>query len=136
MPINTRIVEWVEGSYPDGLALQASEAEMYDIPAVGDVYWRGVEAYTVRAVSDGPEGVPDVHLEGNDEFGRLLNAGLPGGYHLHGGRSSNTGRWHFYVVDEQAGNPLIAQTMAESESLEQAAAQAVAQARPRLRQPP
>ena len=48
-------VTWASGTYPNGLAMNALEWTMYELPGVGDRYWHDRMGYTVRAVDETEE---------------------------------------------------------------------------------
>jgi hypothetical protein len=75
------------------------DLRMYDLPAVGSLYWRGRDPF-VRAVDLSTE-PPTVHFEHNPARAVDAQAVLPDAYWPEGGRSASDGRWTFHL--ERAG---------------------------------
>ena len=92
MPIPVKIIEWEPGL---GIPLHELDAEMYEVPAIGDPYWRGAVAMRVRDVEETRP--VRVHLERDLQREQLALAGLPDRCAVDCGRNSNSGRWHAIV---------------------------------------
>lgn len=122
MGVPVTIVEWEPGV---ALPLHELSAEMYEIPQVGDPYWRGNVAMRVRQIEEDDR--PRVHLERDPDRERTLLKPLPAGLTIDCGRDSDSGIWHAAVY---AGSGNIV-GHGRSEDPDSAVAEAVADARER-----
>lgn len=105
MPVPATAVTWARGTYPDGLAINAQQWTMYELPAVGDQYWHDRMGFTVRAV-DTSQDPARVDLEHDPEWEEELHAGLPDDCLAVGGRDSDSGTWHLCIASSRAGRRL------------------------------
>jgi len=124
--IPVTIITWPSG----GTTMAINELRgraMYDLPPVGSRYWLDGEPLSVREVDASSDPVV-VHLEHDEAFADEVRAVIADGYWLHGGRSSDDGRWHFYgVVDgRERFGPWFGDTL--DEALGQAIAEVNARA--------
>jgi hypothetical protein len=103
-----------------GIPMNALRWTMFEIPAVGEHYWHDRTGYTVREIDESQD-PPRVHLVRDPEWEEAVHAGLPDGYLLDGGRSSDDGGWHFFMV-----TPVGTLGPFPSEDFDAAAGQAVA----------
>jgi hypothetical protein len=102
MPVPVKVYTW--DPRMDEMALNELDWTMFELPAPGSHYWHDRWGYTVREV-DETQDPPHVHLVHDRAYEEELHAGLPDGYLLDGGRDSEDGSWHFFMLTPQ-GRPL------------------------------
>jgi hypothetical protein len=95
MPIPVRAVLW-EPRLP-GLPLSDHEWEMFELPEADARYWHDKTGYRVDRIEE-IDGETRVHLVRDPEWEEQMSQGLPDDHLVDGGRSSDTGEWHFRVV--------------------------------------
>lgn len=94
MPTDVKVYRWLHET--DGAPLNEDAWKMFELPAAGDRYWHGGEGFTVRDVDFSDP--PVLNLVFDYAWLGEVNRRLPEGYVLEGGRSADTGLWHFGAV--------------------------------------
>lgn len=80
-----------------GLTLSDHEWQVFDMPAPGDHYWHWTTGYRVERTGE-VDGELRLHLMRNPAWEEEMSQGLPDDHLVDGGRSADSGQWHFRVV--------------------------------------
>ncbi len=102
MPTAVKVYQWMPGM--NEMPLNELDWTMYELPEPGSHYWHDRMGFMVREV-DKSQDPPHVHLVHDRAYEEELHDGLPDGYLLDGGRNSENGSWHFFMLTPQ-GRPL------------------------------
>ncbi len=81
----------------DGTFVSPAMGEVFELPEIESVHWRGDTPYTVRSVSD--DALPAINLVFDVQRSRVLEDLLPEGWVAEVWRSAETGLWHAFVSD-------------------------------------
>ena len=95
MPTDVKVFRWLAAT--GGMPLNEASWKMFELPSPGVRYWHGGEGFMVRDV-DISQDPPVVNLVFDSAWMDDVASRLPAGYAMEGGRSADSGLWHFGAV--------------------------------------